>query len=511
MRTPQQASTRVVFNTGILYGKMLLTMGITLYSTRLVLNALGASDYGIFNLIAGVIAMLSFLNAAMTVSTQRYLSFHQGTGDFAMQKKIFTNSWVLHIGIGVVVVALLFAMMPFLFGGFLNIPADRISTAKVLYAFMSVSVFFTIISVPFTASLNAHENMLWIAVVNIIESIIKLAIALSLAWFLQPNRLVAYGAFMAGMTIISFTLYSMFCLRKYSECSVKHIRIDKPLIKELTGFAGWNLFGALCGVGRTQGIAVVLNIFFGTVVNAAYGIANQISAQVQTLSYTMLRALNPQIMKSEGMNDRKRMLRLAMIASKFGFFLVAIVAIPIIFEMPAILKLWLKNVPEYTVMFCSFTFVAVMIMQLTIGLMPAAQSTGKIKGYQTIVGGILLLNLPIAFILLKIGLPVISVVISLVTIEFIATIVRLFYLRHLAGLSIRDFFKKVFLRETIPVLAMVATCWLITNMFYFNYRFLLTGFISVLVFLCAIYFTGLCQDEKLLVNELIGKVLKKRK
>lgn len=505
-----RAANKVIFNTGILYTKMLITMGITLYSTRLVLNALGASDYGIFNLIAGVIAMLSFLNTAMTVSTQRYLSFHQGTGNFEMQKKVFTNSWALHIIIGAIVMILLLVLEPFLFGGFLNIPVDRIPTAKAIYYFMSISVFFTIISVPFTASLNAHENMLWIAIVNIIESFIKLGIAISLLWFIQAERLFAYGIFMAVLSFISFSLYAVYCLNKYDECSIKKYQIDKPLIKELGGFAGWNLFGALCTFSRTQGIAIILNVFFGTIVNAAYGIANQTAAQLSFFSHTMLRAINPQIMKSEGMDDRQRMLRLSMMASKFGFFLLAFIAIPVIFEMPTILKLWLKNVPEYTVIFCSLCLISILANQLTIGLQSAIQATGKIKAYQAIIGGIQLFNLPVSYLLLRLDFAPYSVLISSIGVEVLSCIFRLFFLHKKAGMSIIEYFERVFLKEIIPLFFIISTCWLVTNYVYFEYRFLLTVAVSVIIFIVSIYFTGLCKDEKIFINDIMKKIIRRR-
>ena len=502
-----QAANKVAFNTFILYAKMLITMGISLYSTRLVLNALGTSDYGIFNLIAGVIAMLSFLNAAMTVSTQRYLSYHQGTKDFEMQKKIFTNGWILHIVIGVIVVMLLLALVPFLFGGFLNIPLDRIPTAKAIYYFMSIAVFFTIISVPFTASLNAHENMLWIAVVNIIESVIKLGIALSLLWFIQSDRLAVYGVLMAVLSLIVFLLYAVFCLKKYNECSVRDYQIDKPLIKELGGFVGWNLLGSFSNVGRIQGLAVVLNIFFGTVVNAAYGIANQVSGQLIFFSQTMLRAINPQIMISEGMNNRQRMLRLSMMASKFSFFLLAFIAIPCIFEMPTILKLWLKNVPDNTVVFCNLILIGTLIMQLTVGLQSTMQSVGKIKFYTLVVGGTMFLNLPIAFVLLQMGFPAYYVLISFVFTESIIVFLRLFFAKKIAGLSIKEYFHRVFIKELLPIITCLMTCWIIVYFLDFNFRFLLTIPVSILVFAISIYFGGLCQDEKLLVNGMMKKAI----
>jgi O-antigen/teichoic acid export membrane protein len=506
IKTPKTASTRVVFNTGVLYAKMLITMGISLYSVRLVLNALGDSDYGIFNLIAGVIAMLSFLNAAMTVSTQRYLSFHQGTGDVEMQKKIFTNSWVLHIAIGVIVVAALLVLTPFLFNGFLNIPVDRIPTARAVYYFMTVSVFFTIIAVPFTASLNAHENMLWIAVVMIVESLLKLVIAVSLVYFIQTERLFVYGLLMAGIAVVSFVLYAVFCLKKYNECSVRNYAIDRPLLKELTGFAGWNLFGALCGLGRSQGLAIILNLFFGTVVNAAYGITNQIYASTNFLWAAIMKAFNPQIMKKEGMSDRVRVLRLSMMASKCCFFLVSMIVIPIIFEMPVILKLWLKNVPEYTVAFCSLALIGMIILQLTVGLKSAIQASGKIRNYQIITGIISIFNLPIAYILLKMNFDAYSVLISFVGIELLNTVVKLVLAKNILGISIRIYCKKVFMKGITPVLLSVVTCCVITHFCDLSFRFLITISFSIIVFAIAVYFTGLCKDEKTVVDNYVKEI-----
>ncbi|MDR0603325.1 MAG: hypothetical protein LBG80_03370 [Bacteroidales bacterium] len=506
MKQPESASKKIIMNTGILYAKMLVTMGISLYSTRVVLNALGETDYGIFSLIFGIITMLSFLNAAMTTSTQRYLSFYQGKGDVLMQNKIFVNSWVLHILTGFIVVVLLEIIVPFLFDGFLNIPEERVSTAKAVYHFMTVSVFFTIISAPFTASLNAHENMLWIAIIYILEVSFKLVIALFLFYFTHSKRLIMFGSFTTGISVISFLLYSTYCLKKYKECIIRNYRIEKSIIKELYAFTGWNLFGAFAWTGRVQGLAILLNIFYGAVINTSFGIANQISGQMTILSATLLRALNPQIMKSEGMSNRQRMLRLSMIASKFGFFLVAVIAIPCIFEMSFILKFWLKDVPEYTATFCSLFLIGLLINQLTIGLQSAIQATGKIKMYQSVISGILLFNLPVSYVLLKFNLPVYSVLVSFITIESVCCIFRLIFLQKAANLSIYEYFKKVFYKELFPISFLILSCWLISHIFIFDYRFIITGSLSAIVFAIGIYFTGLCKDEKILVNSLMIKL-----
>jgi O-antigen/teichoic acid export membrane protein len=504
-----QASKRVALNTGILYGRMILTMGISLYSTRIVLNGLGSRDYGIFNLIAGIIAMLSFLNAAMTTSTQRFLSFHQGKNDLNMQKKIFTNSLILHIIIGFIIVAGLEIAGLFLFNGFLKIPENRIVSAEILYHFMSATVFFTIITVPFTATLNARENMLWLALIGILEVFLKLGIALLVCFVLTNNKLVSYGLLTEGVSMLSFMFYACICLIKFNECTLKIWKdADKKLITHLSSFAGWNLFGSLCVLGKTQGIAVMLNVFFGTVVNAAYGIANQISSQMNFLSVTLLQAINPQIMKSQGNNDSQRMLRLSMIASKFCFFLMAMFIIPCIFEMKNILKFWLKDVPEYTPIFCILILISTLINQLTIGLQSAIQATGNIKRYQIVVGSIILLNLPISYLLLKLGFSIYIAILFFSIIEIIACLFRLYFAKKIAGLVISEYIHKVFFKEVIPVGLAIVTCYSIIKMTDVPFRFLFTLMLSVIIFIISCYFTGLDKDEKAFLNNFLVKLKK---
>jgi O-antigen/teichoic acid export membrane protein len=494
-------------NTLILYFRMFLTIGISLYTTRLVLNNLGVIDYGIYNLIAGIVLMLSFLNSAMATSTQRYLSFYQGKEGVSMQKTMFSNSLILHIIIGILIVIALETIGLFLFDGFLNIPKDRRFAAISIYHFMSLTVFFTVISAPFSGSLIAHENMFWVALINIIEVLFKLAIALLLGQ-LQTDKLIFYGLSMALISIVNLLMYSIFCINKYEECTLFIFRdYNILIIRELRSFAGWNLFGAICGVGRSQGLAVILNLFLGSTVNAAYGIANQISTQLSFFSTTLLQAINPQIMKSEGSGDRKRMLRLSMMASKFSFFLLAFIAIPSMFEMTYLLKLWLKEVPKSTVIFCNLILVSILTNQLTIGLQSAFQATGKIKAYQIIVGSVLLLNLPIAYLLLKNNSPVYVVLLSYIVVEFVSCLFRLYLLNRIAGLSINEYIKNVFIKELVPIFSIIFVAFLITKYFEYEYRFLITISMSIIVFFVTIYFTGLSIDEKLIFKKMLNKML----
>ena len=503
-----QAAKKVVFNMGILYGRMLLTIGVSLYTTRLVLNALGSTDYGIFNLVAGVVAMLSFLNNAMAISTQRFLSFHQGKGNPLMQRKIFCNSVLLHLAIGALLVLFLELVSIFLFNGFLNIPEDRLKEAEIVYHFMAFTVFFSVLSVPFNASLIAHENMLWVAIVNIIETLLKLAIGLLLL-AMSSDKLIIYGALTSLIGVVVVIFYATYCFKKYDECTFKGFSgLDKNLLKELTSFAGWNLFGSLCWLGRTQGLAIILNLFFGAIINTSYGISNQVSSQLTFFSTTMLRAINPQIMKSEGNGERYRMLRLSMMASKFSFFLFAFFSIPCIFEMEGILTIWLKTVPPYTVIFCNLTLVATLVSQLTVGLQSAAQAIGDIKKYQAVIGTIVLLNIPISYFFLRFGAESYSVLIIFTIIEFIASGFRIYFLVKIGGLSTKEYVSRVFAKEVFPVIVTVLVCFLVTTYIIdFNYRFIITILSSSTVFILSVYFGGLCKDEKEIINRLLDTAL----
>lgn len=487
---------------------MFITVGITLYSTRIVLKALGIEDFGIFNLIGGVISMIFFFNSTMSVSTQRYLSYYQGKNDMESQKKVFTNSFFLHIVIGLLCFIVLEIAGIFLFSGILNINEDKIFAAKVVYQLMALTILFSSISAIFIAALNAHENMLWTSIVHIIEVVLKLGAAFAI-FLVSENRLIWYAVLIVGVSLTCFALFAAFCLKRYEECSLRIRKkdLEKPLIKDLGSFAGWNLFGILGNFGRTQGVAVILNLFFGATINAAYAIANQVSVQVYQFTHNMLKAMNPQIMKSEGADDRKRMLRLSMIASKFGYYLLVFIAVPFIFEMPALLKIWLKDVPENTAIFCSLSLVILLVGQLTIGLQSAAQALGKIKIFQIVTGALLLINLPISYALLKLGYPAYSVLITYLIAEIIIGIFRLIYIKVNADLSIKEYIQRVFIKEIIPTCIIILTCFLITQYCEINYRFILTFSISITIFVVSVYFTGLSADEKQIVKNFLTKTI----
>lgn len=505
-----KTANKVAFNTIIQYLKILITMGLALYSTRIVLNELGSADYGLFNLVAGVIAMLSFLNGAMTITTQRYLSFFLGAEQKEKLNSVFRTSITLHLIIGFTIVGLLEISGLFIFDGVLNIPLARIDDAKIIFQFMIITTFFTINAVPYDAAIVANEDLHFDSVVGIIESILKLGIAISLQ-FTSYNKLITYGLLLAALTILVRIAKSVWCINKYDECKNNFKQsFDKGLLKEMTSYASWNLFGALCYVGSSQGLAIILNIFFGTTINSAYAVANQINSQLKSFSVMMIRAVNPQIIKSEGSGNRERMIRLASQSSKFSVYLLLLFAMPMIIEMPFVLNIWLTKVPDYSVIFCILILINSIINQLSTGLKTAVQAVGEIKSYQSIVGSTILLVLPLSYIMLKWGLPAYSVLVASIFIEILALYFRILLVKKLFNMPPAEFMKDV-------VFKILMISVLIALPSYLPVIFLKEGFLRLLIVITissisTFYFIsvlGLTNSERQTFQSMFDKIIVK--
>lgn len=377
-------ANRVIKNTGFLYAKMGITMFISLYTTRLILNSLGASDFGIFNIVGGAIAMLGFLNAAMANATQRFMSYSEGEGNKERQKSIFNVSFILHLCISLIVGIGLLIAGYFFFNGILNIPLDRIFAAKIVYGSLIVSTMFTVMTVPYDAAMNAHENMKYYAVVGVLESLLKLAVAFACI-YTSFDKLVVYGSLMACIPLITLSIMRIYCHKHYEECIIAPKKYwNKELMKEMTSFAGWNLFSSLTGIVVQYGLGIIINHFWGVLLNAAQGIANQVSGILMTFSQNAIKALNPIIVKSEGANDNERLLYVTLLTCRISYTIFGLFSVPFIFYMPIILELWLSNVPEWAVIFCRLQLLRILLEQLTIGLGSAISAHGKIKRYSII-------------------------------------------------------------------------------------------------------------------------------
>ena len=507
-------TNRIIVNTIILYAKILVVMVINLWTVPLLLRALGQSDYGLYQLVAGVITMLTFINASMTLSTQRYMSVAMGKSDNEAQlNTIYNVSLLLHLIIGIGLVVILEILTPFLFHGFLNIEPERICAAEWIYQFLIISTFFTILSVPFDAELNAYENMAVFAIISIIDAVLRLGIALALP-YLSGDLLIIYGAGMAAIAILNIVLKYGYTRKKYPVMYPCIRSIDKATFKEMFGFAGWNSFSAFSMTGRNQGIAIILNLFMGTIVNAAYGIANQINGLLVYFSSTIQKSFNPQLMRSEGMKDNDRMLRFSFSLSKMSVLAIVILAIPLIAEMPYVLSLWLgDNVPENTVIFTQYILVLSIVYQFSAGLMSAIQSRGIVRNYTLAMSAILLANLPLTYLILWLGWPVHYVIVSMIGIEVICLVVRLWFAHILCNLSVSEFTKLIILPIVCITGVTYAILWGVTFALPASFtRLIIVCCLDVLLLApMAYYFVFSCEEKQRiiqLVSPLINRLRK---
>jgi O-antigen/teichoic acid export membrane protein len=501
---------RVVKNTGFLYAKMGITMFISLYTTRLVLNALGVSDFGIFNIVGGAIGMLGFLNASMASATQRFMSYAEGEGNKEKQKKIFNISVVLHFFIALVLGLVLLIIGYFFFNGILNIEADRIFAAKVIYGSLILSTMFTVMSVPYDAVLNARENMLYYAIVGIVESLLKLFVALAVV-YMAGDKLILYGTLMACIPFLIMTIMRVYCHKKYEECMIAPRKYwDKDLMKEISGFAGWSFFTSAATMITMQGTAILLNIFFGVIANAAHGIANQLAGQVMVFSNNMLKALNPTIVKSEGAKHRDKMLEITVSGSKLSFMLLALFALPLCLETPFFLSIWLKAPPEYAILFCRLVLIRLMITQLHVPLVTAINAGGKIKAQSVSISLITLLVLPTSAFLYYLEAPIYMVYVVLIIMTIAYLIVNAYFMHVKYNFNLSFFFSQVTSRCIFSGVLTAMIGLVIMHLFEPTiYRFLLVTGICMVFFLVFFYFLALNKIERNIILSIRNKIIRR--
>lgn len=504
-------STRLVVNTGAQYARTIINLVLSLYSTRLILHALGIDDYGVFTLIAGVVSMLAFMTNAMVTTTQRFMSYHQTKSDLSVQQKIFGNSILMHIIFSILVLVSLEIIGLFLFDGFLNIPQNRISAAKIVYQCAIAMILCSFITAPFKALLISHENIVYISIVDVLDGILKVGIALLLTK-IPCDKLILYGYLMITIYLLNFIAFAFYDFKKYEECVLpKFKNFNKTYLKSMSAFVGWQLYSTGCIIGRTQGTALILNRFFGTVINAAFGIALQVSGAINFISSALVTAINPQIVKAEGSGDRKRMFDLAEAASKFSFLLLAMVVIPLSLVLPDILKLWLGEVPEGSVLFCQVILYAALIDQITYGLISANQAIGNIGPYALTINTIKILTVPALWILLKIGIDLKIAIWTYVIFETICALFRLVFLKYSGGLNIGKFAKNVFLNILLPTIFIIGA-YLFLQKSVNHFFWYMVGIIPItLVYLALIYLVSLNFKEKEIIYSITKKILSKFK
>lgn len=500
------SSQRVFINTIAQYGRTLINMFLTLYTVRLVLNSLGAQDFGIYTLIAGVISMLSFVTNSLMSTTQRFISFYQGKNNSKELKSIFNSCLFIHIIFGLLIVCILGLIYPFVFTYLFKIPECRLSAAKTVYLIVLLVLFFTFVTSPFKALLVSHENIVYTSIVDILDAILKLFLVFVMI-LLDIDKLIFYAFSMLIIQVVSFLLLSIYSKLKYSECSrISFNLANRKVIKEIFSFAGWTFYSTGCYVGQKEGIAIVINRIFGTIANAGYGIGFQVAGYSSVLAGAISNAIRPQITKAEGSCNREKALWLSSINSKMVFYLTSMVCIPCSLEIDQLLTLWLGKVPEFSNVFCVMAMLSLIADSLTTGLSTMNSAIGKIAKYTLLFATPKLLVCFIAYILLIRDLDIKYIAAVYVFVELLMALCRIPYMKYAAGLNVNAFFKNVLIKEIVPFTISTILCVIFVFRFDFEYRFLVTSLISFLSFILTIFFYGLTNQEKKIIMSIISSI-----
>ena len=499
MYQTSQTNKRIAKNTLLLYVRMLFMMAVSLYTSRVVLNTLGVEDYGIYNVVGGVVAMFGFINSSMASATQRYITFALGKGNMDGLQKVFSTALQIHALISAIIVILGETVGLWFMYTQMQIPAERMDAAFWVLQCSIVSTVVMIVSVPYNADIIAHEKMSAFAYISILEAVLKLAVAYLLIAF-SADKLVLYAFLILAVQLLIRFCYSLYCNRHFEESRYRHVW-DKALFKEMTGFAGWSMFGNLSAVLFGQGLNMLLNVFFGPVVNAARAVAVQVQTAVQQFVGSFQMALNPQITKTYAKGEMNEMHKLMFRSARFSFYLLLFLSLPVLFETDFILTVWLKTVPEDAVVFLRIMICISLLYTLSNPLMIANQATGKVKRYQIICGSIQLMILPISYVCLKLDTPPYSVFLVHIAIEFIAQFARMTILRSLIKVHIIDYFQHIYNRViAVTILSLIMPFIFHINMTYSSSRFFIVSTICALSVITTAYTIGLTQEEKLFIR-----------
>ena len=495
MSDTSSANKRIAKNTLVLYVRMLFTMGISLFTSRVVLQTLGVEDYGISSVVGGVISMFTFINAAMVSSTQRYLNFELVRGDANQLRSVFSTSLQIHALIALAIIVLSETVGLWFLNEKLVIPEARMTAAMWVYQCSILSCAVSIMSTPYNAVIVAHEKMSAFAYISILDVSLKLLVVYLLV-VLPFDKLIILAILNLLVQLFIRYIYTLYCHRHFPE-SYFQFRFNKTLFKEMFGFAGWSFWGNLAAILYTQGLNMMLNIFFGPIVNAARGIAVQVQSAVQQFVGGFQTALNPQITKNYASNNLPQMHSLMFRSARFSFLLLFFLSLPVLMETNFILTLWLKTVPDDAVVFTQIMICISLIYTTANPCVIANQATGKVKIYQMVVGGILLLILPISYVVLKLGAPAYSVFIVHFCIESLAQFSRMYMLRKLIHLPLWQYMKNIY----IPIVSTVVIAIILPLVVRMQVaegwlRFLAVGFTCVLSVGASSYFIGFTKQER---------------
>ena len=443
MTDHKENTKRIAKNTLMLYFRMFFMMLLGLFTSRIVLEALGENDFGIYNVVGGVVAMFSIISGALTTAVTRFITFEMGKGSEAQLGKVYSTAVNVQLILALIVVILAEPVGLWFIDNKMTIAPDRTAAAQMVMHFSLLSFVVNLMSVPQMASITAHEQMSAYAYIGVLDGTLRFAVSLLIAHS-SSDRLVGYAALMAAVVVIVRLSYGIYCRTHFPECRYRPV-FDRALIKEMFSFAGWNFIGSSSGVLRDQVGNILVNIFSGPSVNAARGVAFQLNGAIQSFVTNFMTAVNPQITKSYASGEYDYMFSLLRKSSRMSFYLLFVLAMPVLFNTEFIMNLWLKEVPAHSVLFVRLFLVFTLSECISQPLITAMFATGKVRNYQIIVGGLQLLNLPVSYVFLKMGAcPEITVVVA-IAISHICLFARLMMLEKMIGISIRNFLRRVYI------------------------------------------------------------------
>lgn len=502
--------TKIARNTLMLYVRMLVLMLVGLYTSRVVLGALGEDDFGVYNVVGGVVSMFTIISGALNSAVSRFITFEMGKGAGAQLNKVYSTAVTIQIILAVVVLILAEPLGLWFIDNKMTIDPSRIPAARWVLHFSLLAFVINLMSVPQMASITAHEHMSAYAYIGILDGLLRLGVAF-LILHSPIDRLIYYAALMAGVVLIVRLAYGLYCRVHFEECRYRPV-FDRPLIKEMFSFAGWNFIGVTSGVLRDHGGNILVNLFSGPAVNAARGVAVQLNGAVQGFVTNFMTAVNPQITKSYAAGEKEYMFSLVRRSSRMSFFLLFLIALPVIFNADYLLSIWLKEVPEHSSLFVQLFLIFALSESLSNPMITAMLATGNIRNYQLVVGGIQLLNLPVSYICLRMGaIPEVTVIVAII-ISQICMWARLLMLSKATGFPVLPFLEDVYFNVLFKVVCGSLVVPLILDAVKPAgfLGFLVSASVCVLWSMFVIIAFGLQSDErKWLANKIKEKLVRK--
>lgn len=492
------SNKRIAKNTAFLYVRMIMTMGITLFTSRIILQALGVSDYGLYNAVGSIVIMFSIVNSMLSSGTSRFLTYELGCGNFEKLKKTFGASFAMHTAMALLVFIVAETMGLWFLNEKMVIPENRYEAANWLYQFSIASCMLSLTQIPYNASIIAHERMGVYAWVGISEAVFKLSIVFILLYVPLSDNLIAYGALIMAWSIGIQIFLRWYCHRNFEEARLTIVK-DKQIYKKMLSFSLWDTIGAFCATGNSQGANILMNLFFGVTVNAARGIAYQVENAVTQFSNNFMTAVKPQITKLYAQQKYNDFFKLIFESARFSYFLLFMVSLPLCLEIDYILSIWLVEVPAYTGMFIQYITVTKLIRSLNTPIMYGVHATGNIKWMNILSGGqSLLLTLPVTYLLYKVGFPPQSLFWVLILTSILGNVFEDISLKKNLNYSLLSLFKQVYLKSII--LSLVASLPPFLIVFFIDssfYRLLLTVFVSIISVAIVVFYFGITRQMRL--------------